>query len=112
MNQQAVNQGEKDVRALMDALAAGSELGRLLLARFGPDSRPVLAGLTDADRLAEILHSLLEAELEGALGQFQLPEISRQETNRLKARFWGALSLHAELFLRLPPAGRSRWQPK
>jgi hypothetical protein len=105
VNQQAVEQGEKDVRALVDVLAAGedaagSEFGRLLLARFGPDTRPVLAGLTDADRLAEILHSLLEAELEGALGQFQLLEISRQETNRLTARFWGALSLHAELFLR------------
>ena len=103
--------GELEVRALMDAQAAGSgtedtRFGRLLLDRFGAQASQSASFHGDHapyGLILEILRALLESEMESALLQFQRQRLSRQEANRQTALFWGALSLHAELSLKLPP---------
>jgi len=107
--------GEAKVQALIDALLADINLernpfGQALLERFGAAARQAAVDpdrLADTDLLFEILRGLLEAELESALRQLQRSGTNRKETNHQVLFFWGALSLHTELFLQLLPAGRA-----
>lgn len=105
--------GEVLVQELNGALVAGTdagdrEFGRRLLDWYevaaSEDPRDY-AREPEFDLLLEIMRGLLEAELESALLQFRREGLTKTETARFSAQFWGALSLHFEVFLRLPPPG-------
>jgi hypothetical protein len=106
---------DKDVQALIDNLARNAvgennHFAGLLLERFGSFAEQPVQELdedTKVDLLLEILRALLETEIESALEQLGREDLNRKETNRLAALFWGALTLHAELFLRLPAPGNT-----
>jgi hypothetical protein len=106
---------DKDVQALIDNLARNvvdenNHFSRLLLERFGSyteQQAQLLDEDTQVDLLLEILRALLETEIESALEQLGRKDLNRKETNRLTAMFWGALTLHTELYLRLPAPGNT-----
>lgn len=111
----STKKGEDQVQALIDNLVSGAvveynNFARLLLERFGSiaeKSVQLLDEDTKADLLLEILRALLETEIESALEQLDREDLNRKETNRLTALFWGALTLHTEIFLRLPAPGNT-----
>jgi hypothetical protein len=70
------------------------------------DAAPQNNDLALYERLCDLFRRLLETELEDALTQFQVKDLSTSRLARLSADFWSALSLHIELFLlHEPPDG-------
>jgi hypothetical protein len=100
------------VQALVRALLAGQDFANLPFAQYLMKRQEALVKdsthLDDGDlaaynRLLGILRDHLETELEETLAQFRIKGLSQSRVAKLSAAFWGALTVHIELFLRQDP---------